>query len=336
MALSLGEKSTMNWGKYKQPLLAGGAITAIFIVLSFLLPVSASNILARILIMMLFATGVNIMFGYGGLIAFGQAIFFGSAAYIYTLLVVRAGMNAMLAFPLTLMLCLVLSILIGMLTLRVQALTFGLLFMGLNILFYNLSIKVPQLGSGSGIAGALRPSFASGTTAFYFFTLLVVVVCFVAMYVILHSSFANAARGIRENEERMIYIGVDIKKVKLRLIVLSSFFVSVAGVLYSMLNLGAYTSYLNVNISTQGLVMCLVGGMFSFFGPSLGAILITLVTVAISNLTIYYNAVLGLILILAILFFPSGILGQNADDKGRAKMFFISLFRKSRQEDEKQ
>ena len=120
----------------------------------------------------------------------------------------------------------------------------------------------------------------------------------------------------------MVYIGVDVKKAKLRLIVLSSFFVSVAGILYAMLNLGAYTTYLDVDISTQGLVMCLVGGMFTFWGPSIGAILITLVTVAVSNATVYYNAIWGVILILAILFFPSGILGQNEDDRGRARLFF--------------
>lgn len=318
----------MDWKNYKRPLLIGLAAVGVFAMLSFLLPVSASNILGRILIMMLFATAVNIMFGYGGLIAFGQAIFFGSAAYIYTILMVRVGLGVLPAFLFTLLLCTLLSILLGTLALRVQALTFGLLFMGLNILFYNLSIKVPQLGSGSGIAGALRPVFASDTTAFFFFTLFVVVLCFIAMYIILHSSFANTARGIRENEERMVYIGIDVKKAKLRLIVLSSFFVSVAGILYAMLNLGAYTSYLNVNISTEGLVMCLVGGMFTFFGPSIGAILLTLVTVAISNLTIYYDAVLGIILIFAILFFPSGILGQTTDEKARAKRFFSRLVEK--------
>lgn len=315
----------MDAKNYKRAALIGLGGAAVFAALSLLLPDSASNILARILIMMLFATGVNIMFGYGGLIAFGQAIFFGSAAYMYTIFVARASMPRAAAFFLTLALCVVLSILLGKLTLRVQALTFGLLFMGLNLLFYNLSVKVPQLGSGSGIAGDLRPGPFSGTTAFYFFTMAVVAVCFVAMYIILHSSFANTARGIRENEERMTYIGVDVKKAKLWLIVLSSFFVSVAGILYAMLNLGAYTTYLDVDISTQGLVMCLVGGMFTFWGPSIGAIIITLVTVAISNLTVYYNAVLGVILILAILFFPSGILGRSADDRGRARRFFARL-----------
>ena len=319
----------MDWKKYTPPILIGLTAAAVFTTLSFLLPVSASNILSRILIMMLFATGVNIMFGYGGLIAFGQAIFFGAAAYIYTVFVVRAQISRAPAFFLTLAACVFLSILLGKLTLRVQALTFGLLFMGLNLLFYNLSVKVPQLGSGSGIAGALRPDPVSGTMPFYFFTMAVVALCFVAMYIICHSSFANTARGIRENEERMVYIGVDVKKAKLRLIVLSSFFVSVAGILYAMLNLGAYTTYLDVDISTQGLVMCLVGGMFTFWGPSIGAILITLVTVAVSNATVYYNAILGMILILAILFFPSGILGQNADDRGRARHFFRHIFGRS-------
>jgi branched-chain amino acid transport system permease protein len=310
---------------YKNPILIGIITIAVFLILSLVLPSSNSNMMARVLIMMLFATSVNIMFGYTGLIAFGQAIFFGTSAYAYTIMVVKGGLNIYLAFVLAVLLTTLASVFIGMLCLRVQAFTFALLFMGLNILAYNLSLKIPALGSGSGIAGSLRPQGFTSTMSFFYLTLVIVAICYIFMYIIVHSSYGKIAQGIRENEERLVFIGINIKKVKLLSIIIASLFTSVAGILYSMLNLGAFTTYLSVDISTEGLIMCLVGGMFSFWGPSIGAILITFINVYISNVTIYYHAVLGIILIVTIIFFPSGILGQNGNDKSKIKSLLGKL-----------
>ena len=104
-------------------------------------------------------------------------------------------------------------------------------------------------------------------------------------------------------------------------------FCGVAGVLYAMLNLGAYTAYLNVLISEEGLIMCIVGGMYCFWGPSIGAVLITIITVYIAGLTVYYKMILGIVLIVAIIFFPNGLLGQSKDGKGnRVTRWIGSLF----------
>ena len=326
------KEKTMSLKNYKKPGLILLIATATFVIFSLILP-SSSNILARILIMMLFATSVNIMFGYTGLIAFGQAIFFGASAYAFTIFVVRGGMSIYLAVLLALIFTTLLSVAIGYLCLRVKAFTFALLFIGLNILAYNLSVKIPSLGSGSGIAGSLRPAGFTNTLSFFYLTLAIVVVCYIIMYLIMHSRYGKMLQGIRENEERLIFIGVNIKAVKLVSIILASAFAGVAGILYSMLNLGAFTTYLNVDISVIGLIMCLVGGMFSFWGPSVGAILITFVNVYISNQTIYYHAILGVILIVTILFFPSGILGQNLNSKGKAGAFLRKLTNKNKVND---
>lgn len=312
--------------KYKNPIGIGAVLVAVFLILGITLPSSTSNIMARILVMMLFATGVNIMFGYTGLIAFGQGIFFGGAAYGYVLLVVRGGMNQWLAFLVTLLGTVLASVMIGKLCLRVQAFTFALLFMGLNILAYNIAMKVPALGSGSGIAGSVRPFGFTSTKSFFFLALGMVAVCYVIIYMVMHSPLGKIAQGLRENEERLIFLGIHVKNVKLAMIVLSSFFCAVSGILYAMLNLGAFTSYLNVLISEEGLIMCLVGGMFCFWGPTLGAVLITFITVYIAGLTTYYNCILGVILIVAIIFFPSGLLGQNKDDKNRVSRLIGNLF----------
>lgn len=156
---------------------------------------------------------------------------------------VHGGLNTYLAICLALLITTAMSVLIGLLCLRVQSVTFALLFMGLNILAYNLAVKIPALGSGSGIAGSLRPAGFTNTMEFFYLTLAVVVVC----YIFMHSSFGKISQGIRENEERLVFVGVNVKRVKLLSIVLASFFAAIAGILYAILNLGAFTTYLNVD-----------------------------------------------------------------------------------------
>ena len=134
--------------EYRKSFLILLVASAVFVVLSRFVPLSICNIMGRILIMMLFATSVNIMFGYTGLIAFGQSLFFGCAAF-----------------------------------------TFALLFMGVNILVYNVSMKMPILGSGAGVTGSLRPDGFANTRVLLYFILAVVAVCYILIFINMHSTF---------------------------------------------------------------------------------------------------------------------------------------------------
>lgn len=307
---------------YKKDLMIGGIVAVLFLLLSWVMPVKTSFLLSRILIMMLFGTAVNIMFGYGGMIAFGQAMFLGFGSYSFVILLSKFQMPYILAIAASIAMTIVFSYLISILVLRVQALTLGMLFMGMNLLLYNVANYVPWLGGGVGLSYACRPGFALDDKSFLVFTLVVVAVCFVIMFVILHSPFNQIIKGIRENEMRLTYIGVDTKRVKQLTIVISSTFCGIAGILYAMLNSGAYVTYLNTNISIQGLAMCLLGGMYTFWGPSIGATVITFINVYIASKTVYHRFILGIILILVIYFFPGGVLGYGADSEGRIKNFF--------------
>lgn len=310
---------------YKKDLMVGTAGVVVFLFLSWLLPVKTSFLLSRILIMMLFGTAVNIMFGYSGMIAFGQAMFLGFGSYSFVIMLSKFHMPYAAAAVLSVALTIVFSYLISILALRVQALTLGMLFMGMNLLLYNVANYVPWLGGGVGLSFSCRPQFAQDDKSFMVFTLVVVAVCFGVMFVILHSPFNQIIKGIRENEMRLTYLGIDTKHVKQLTIVISSTFCGIAGILYAMLNSGAYVTYLDTNISIQGLTMCLLGGMFTFWGPSIGASVITFVNVYIAGRTIYHRFILGVILILIIYFFPGGVLGHGGDGRGHVKSFFGKL-----------
>ncbi len=310
---------------YRKDLAVGAAVIVVFLILSWILPVKSSFLLSRILIMMLFGTAVNIMFGYSGMIAFGQAMFLGFGAYSFVILLSGFQMPYFLAIAASVGMTILFGYLISILVLRVQALTLGMLFMGMNLLLYNVANYVPWLGGGVGISCACRPGFAQDDKSFMVFTLVVVTVCFGIMFVILHSPFNQIIKGIRENEMRLTYLGIDTKRVKQLTIVISSTFCGIAGILYAMLNSGAYVTYLDTNISIQGLTMCLLGGMFTFWGPSIGATVITFVNVYIAGKTVYHRFIQGMILILIIYFFPGGVLGHSGDERGRVKNFFGRL-----------
>lgn len=307
---------------YKKDMMIGGCAAVVFLLLSWIMPVKTSFLLSRILIMMLFGTAVNIMFGYSGMIAFGQAMFLGFGSYSFVILLSKFQMPYILAIVLSIVMTIIFSYFISILVLRVQALTLGMLFMGMNLLLYNVANYVPWLGGGVGLSYACRPGFALDDKSFMVFTLVVVTICFGIMYIVLHSPFNQIIKGIRENEMRLTYIGINTKRVKQLTIIISSTFCGIAGMLYAMLNSGAYVTYLDTNISIQGLAMCLLGGMYTFWGPSIGAAVITFINVYIASKTIYHRFILGIILILVIYFFPGGVLGHNADDEGRAKNFF--------------
>ena len=137
-------------------------------------------------------------------------------------------------------------------------------------------------------------------------------VCIVLIYLILRSSFATVLKGSRDNLERLTFVGMNTRNVKLYACMISSFFVTIAGILYAMRNMGAFPVMMSTNTSTEGLVMCLIGGMYSFFGPILGAVIVTIINVLLPNMTRYYQFVLGIIIVLCVLFLQGGLLRDKA------------------------
>ena len=267
------------------------------------------QMLSQVLIMALFATSINIEMGYAGMMPMGQTTFFGFGAYAYGILFLKGGVSMPLAIILTLVLSLLVNIIIGTLCLRGKAFTFGLLHMGFNLLAAILVTKwIGLTGGDPGMTGIPRPEIFSSPLAFYFMVLGVVVICYIIIRMIMNSPFGRMSQGLRENEERLIFLGVNTKRYQLVIFVIAGFFSAVAGILLAMLNRGAFPSYISILLSAQGMMMCLIGGMFSFMGPSLGACIIVLFSNITAIYTRQYSALLGVIMIVSVLTFRGGIL----------------------------
>lgn len=289
------------------------AATGLVIVLAILLVAlfssdSVVDFLGRMVVYMLFASAVNIILGFGGLRPLGQAMYFGFSAYAYLFLVVRLHLSLWAALPLALALSVLLAFFIGFLTLRSNDdLAFAFMNMGMNILLWTIVQKLQIVGSDTGITGAVRLPFATSTKANFMVIFIVSLVCIVLIYQFLRSPFARVLKGSRENLERLTFIGINTRNVRLCAYMVSSFFCAVAGLLYAMRNMGAFPAMISSGTSLDGLIMCLMGGMRNFFGPMLGAAIITVINVQLPIVTKYYQAIEGVLVVFCVLFLQGGI-----------------------------
>jgi len=296
-----------------------GIIAVIFLsVLALVLPTYWTQLLTRVLIMALFATSLNIQVGYAGMLPLGHSMFLGFGAYSFGLLFTKGDLLLTSAFIMALFLSIVASAIIGYLCLRGNSMTFALLHLGFNILLYTLVNKwISFTGGDAGIMGIPRPSLFSSSSGFYFFVLAVILICYILIRIIMNSPFAKVAKGLRENEERLCFLGINTVKFQLVLFMISGLFSAVAGILLAMLDKGVFPAYISLTRSAEGLMMCLIGGMSSFFGPTLGATIVVIIGIVTSNYINQWQGLLGIIIVACVIGFRGGILGRR---KGKLKV----------------
>jgi branched-chain amino acid transport system permease protein len=165
-------------------------------------------------------------------------------------------------------------------------------------------------GGDDGIHGIPLPDPIASPKGSYYFTLIVTALCVFAMYRIVRSPFGKVIQGIRDNPVRAAAIGVDVKLHQLASLVIAGFFGGVAGSLFVVVENSVFPDMMFWTFSLEVLIMCLLGGMYTFFGPLVGASVIVLLRVFASVHTQYWSLILGTILTLVIIFLPDGVLGR--------------------------
>ncbi len=242
------------------------------IILLFLLPAVLPRFYiyfaALILVTGLFATSLNLVLGYGGLYQFHHAVFYGAGAYAFALMITRAHAPlwlAWLAAPLT---SSVLGFLIGAICVRLSKLYFGMLQISLGSLVWAIVFRWYSFtGGGDGIHGIPLPDSICSTAGAYYFTAGVVVLCMFIMYRIVNSPFGKIFQAIRDNPERSEAIGVNIRLHQLKGVVMAAFFAGIAGALYVVVEASVVPDLMFWTLSLEVLVMCLLGGWYTFPGP---------------------------------------------------------------------
>ncbi len=279
-------------------------------------------LLALILVTGLLATSLNLVLGFGGMYQFHHSVFYGVGAYAFAIMLTKTGLPFFVIFLASPVIAAVIGLLMGLICVRLTKLYFGMLQISLGSLVWAIVFRWYSFtGGDDGIHGVPLPEWISSITGSYYFILVVTCVCFVLMYLIVNSPFGRIFQAIRDNPERSEAIGVNVKRHQLKGLVIAAFFGGVAGVLFVSVEGSAFPDLMFWTLSLEILIMCLLGGWFTFLGPLFGAAIMVALRTFVGIYTEYWTMILGIILMLLIFFLPEGVLGY---------FFSHSRFRKNR------
>lgn len=298
------------------------SIIAAIIVALVILPLAGSTYIiylaTQILIFVLFATSLNLLIGYAGLVSFGHAAFFALGGYGCAILLRTYDLPVFVAIPASLVLTAAFSAVIGALCVRLTAYYFSMLTLAFGQLIWAVAFKWQAVtGGDDGFLRVISPSWIGTPTTFYLFTLLVVTIAMAALWVVAHSPFGRMLMAIRENEIRAGFLGVHTRRIQLIAFTLAGTFAGLAGALFAMFNRSIFPNSAWWLQSAEALIMVVLGGMNSFFGPAAGAVALILLGRLTLEITVYWPALLAVILIVTLFFFPNGIAGLFGARRGK-------------------
>ena len=292
------------------------AVLVFLLVMPLLLPYQA--LAANILVFGLYAVGFNLLFGYTGLLSFGHAAFLGSGSYFTGIAIAHAGVPWPIAVAVGVAGSTLVGAVVGFLAIRTRGIYFSMVTLALaQVVYYAFYKAESWTGGENGLRGVRvepatffgwRFDFTNPTTKYY--TLLVFVAA--ALWLvsrILASPLGAVMEAIRENDKRAAACGYDVARTKLLVFVLSAGICGLAGALRAIHLSVVPIDSLHYLTSGQAVMMCLLGGMGTFFGPFVGAGVFLYLEDAVTNLTSHWMAVVGVIFMLFVLFFPAGIWG---------------------------
>lgn len=281
-----------------------------FLILPFFVSRFYIYIFALIFVTGLLATSLNIVLGYGGMFQFHHSVFYGVGAYGFVLMLTKTDLSPLFAFIVGPIVAALISLLMGLICIRLTKLYFGMLQLALGSLIWAIVFRWYSFtGGDNGIHGIPLPSIISSTSGAYYFTLIITAICLIFMYLIVNSPFGSVFQAIRDNPERSEAIGVNVKRHKLIGLMIAGFFAGVAGILFVTVEGSVFPDMMFWTFSLEILIMCLLGGWFTFLGPMFGAAIIVSLRTFVGIYTEYWTLILGIVLMILIFFLPEGVLG---------------------------
>ncbi len=268
----------------------------------------ALDFIIRLAAFGVFATSLNILVGYGGMVSFGHAMFFGGGAYAFGLLMQKGGASIPVAILGAIAFCAVLGLVIGAICVRLKEIYFSFLTLAFQMLIHSIIITWTSLtGGDQGLMGGIPRVWGSLNLAdvqtLYWFSCVLGVLCLLLMRYILQSPFGYTLRMVRDNADRAQFLGINVWRVRLYAFILASCFASVGGVIMALFVSGAYPEFSYWTMSGEAVFMIMMGGLHAFIGPVVGAGLLMIFNDIITRTTEYHGLALGVI----VLFFALGL-----------------------------
>ena len=296
-------------------------IWAVLLAVPFWLPLVGgyTALAGRVLVLGLAAMSFNILLGFTGVMSFGHAAYFGLGAYGAGLTLKFLAASTPLAMLMGVLLGGGLGALFGLLIVRRRGVYFAMVTIAFGQVFYYIAFQWNSLtGGDDGLRGFSRQpidfglfklDILSNENNFYFFVLFCFALVVGAMGFILRSPFGRTMIAIRENERRSRFLGIPVERHIWIAFTLSCFFMGFAGALYALVNNFADPKGLHYSQSGDFVMMAVMGGMRSFWGPLLGAAVFVVLQDYLSSITVNWMSFVGLLFVLVVLFFPRGLLG---------------------------
>lgn len=268
------------------------------------------HVAVEILIMGLFAVSFNMIFGYMGQLSFGHAAYFGVGAYATGLLLVKTSVPLPLSLALSMLTAGAFALVIGYFCVRLTGIYFAILTMAFGQLLYYIIFQWYSFtGGDDGLQGILPPDYLLDVSAYYYFTLAIVVAALVVMWFISGSPFGYTMRAIRDNADRTRFIGIHVRKYMLINFVIAGMFAGLAGGLLGPFNRSIAPDLCNWHQSGIPVFMTVIGGPLSFLGPIVGSVIYTFLFAFVTGFTEYWPLTIGIVIIMVVLFVPGGVMG---------------------------
>lgn len=294
------------------------SLLASIFVLIFPLIMPFTALAVNILIYGLYALGFNLLFGYLGLLSFGHAALFGTGAYLCGIAIVHFAMPWYAAIAIGVLGGVVMAAAIGGLAIRTRGIYFAMVTMALSQCVYYLFYQaVDWTGGENGLRGinvrdinifGLKFDFIDPMTRYYVVAAFVILAFFVLSR-ILASPFGAVIEAVRENEARARASGYNVTLTRLVTFILSGAFCGLAGALAALHLSIVPIEIMHYETSGMAVMMSLLGGMGTFFGPFVGAAVYLLLENLVSLWTVHWQLIVGAIFVICVLFFPAGIWG---------------------------
>ena len=293
------------------------AVLAVLVLLPLVMPYQA--LAANILIFGLYAVGFNLLFGYAGMLSFGHAAFLGVGSYLCGIAIVNGGWPWWAAIGAGVAAAAAVGVVMGYLAIRTRGIYFSMVTLALAQIVYYAFYKAERwTGGENGLRGikvetidllGWQLDFLNPVTKYYVILVFVgAALWFVSR--VLNSPFGAVIEAIRENEKRAAACGCDGARAKLRVFVLSAAVCGLAGALRALHLSIVPIDSLHYLQSGQAVMMCLLGGMGTFFGPFVGAATFLYLEDVATTITSHWMAVVGVIFMAVVLYFPRGLWGS--------------------------
>lgn len=277
----------------------------------------------KLLCFAMFACAFNLLLGFTGLLSFGHAAFFGFAAYVTGWLVKSQGWTTEFAILGGVVSAVGLGLLFGLVAIRRQGIYFAMITLALAQMVFFFCLQAPFTGGEDGLQGVVRGHLLGilplrSDTTMYYVVLVVFIAVFISIRRIVTSPFGQVLKMIRENEQRAVSLGYEVDRYKLIAFLLSAGLAGLAGALKCIVLGFATLADVHWSMSGEVILMSLLGGVGTFFGPVLGAsIVVSLQNLLADKVGAYVTVIIGVIFVICVMSFRKGIVGEIASRRNR-------------------